>query len=280
MKNAVRHWPAFEKWQRLDYFKAHSRNNPVVVRSKIVSEVIGWSNPEVKAALTEYAGTVYREVPFHQFLDELGHGSDPLVADSCRFFRRLGHRADEGRCRRPAVHAATVQVPALSAASQFPLSQFLHRLAFPCRRRDLHGSSGRGQGGPSAAAGRKQLAGAAASRRRGRLPLRHRYPALPWYRGLQALRTVVEPGDALYIPVYWWHAVQSMDDAFGATVAATFPTPLHVSGDIRSPIARRVLRTYLFSRLAPLVLGAVAYSLAWRLGQRLKAVFTPRDVRP
>jgi len=91
---------------------------------------------------------------------------------------------------------------------------------------------------------------------------------------------VVEPGDALYIPVYWWHAVQSMDDAFGATVAATFPTPLHVSGDIRSPIARRVLRTYLFSRLAPLVLGAVAYSLAWRLAQKVSGLFTFRDVRP
>ncbi|WVV46947.1 cupin-like domain-containing protein [Pseudomonas sp. NA13] len=85
VKNAVRHWPAFHKWQHLDYLKAHSRNSAVVVRSQIVSEVIGWSNPHVKAELTEYANTVYREVPFHQFLDDLSEGDTPLVADSCRF---------------------------------------------------------------------------------------------------------------------------------------------------------------------------------------------------
>lgn len=101
----------------------------------------------------------------------------------------------------------------------------------------------------------------------------------PGIRGLHALRTVVEPGDALYIPVYWWHAVQSIDDAFGATVAATFPTPLHVSGDIRSPIARRVLRSFLFSRYAPLVLGVVAYSLLYRLTHKLMGAGTPRDAR-
>src|SRR5476651_578550 len=51
VKNAVKHWPAFHKWNQLDYLKAHSRNSAVVVRSQIVSEVIGWSKPEVKAAL-------------------------------------------------------------------------------------------------------------------------------------------------------------------------------------------------------------------------------------
>ncbi|WP_248803847.1 cupin-like domain-containing protein [Pseudomonas sp. MWU13-2100] len=280
VKNAVRHWPAFEKWQRLDYFKAHSRNNPVVVRSKIVSEVIGWSNPEVKAALTEYAGTVYREVPFHQFLDELGHGSDPLVADSCRF--SAGSAIEQMKDD----VGGLPFMPQLSKSRHYPPHRsFLYRNSYTDWHFHVVDETFMAQ-----VVGAKEvlLLPPDENSWRALRPVVEEAGYLydidtrrfPGTRGLQALRTVVEPGDALYIPVYWWHAVQSMDDAFGATVAATFPTPLHVSGDIRSPIARRVLRTYLFSRLAPLVLGAVAYSLAWRLGQRLKAVFTPRDVRP
>ncbi|NWB85762.1 cupin-like domain-containing protein [Pseudomonas gingeri] len=280
VKNAVRHWPAFEKWQRLDYFKTHSRNNPVVVRSKIVSEVIGWSNPEVKATLTEYAGTVYREMPFHEFLDELGQGSDPLVADSCRF--------SEGSAIEQMKNdvGGLPFMPQLSKSRHYPSHRsFLYRNSYTDWHFHVVDETFMAQ-----VVGAKEvlLLPPDETSWRALQPVVEEAGYLydidtrrfPGTRGLQALRTVVEPGDALYIPVYWWHAVQSMDDAFGATVAATFPTPLHVSGDIRSPIARRVLRTYLFSRLAPLVLGAVAYSLAWRLGQRVKSVFTLRDVRP
>ncbi|WP_248800884.1 cupin-like domain-containing protein [Pseudomonas sp. MWU13-2105] len=280
VKNAVRHWPAFEKWQQLDYFKTHSCNKPVVVRSKIVSEVIGWSNPEVKAALTEYAGTVYREMPFHQFLDELGRGHDPLVADSCRFSEGSAieqMKDDVG---------GLPFMPQLSKSRHYPPHRsFLYRNSYTDWHFHVVDETFMAQ-----VVGAKEvllLPPDEASWRALRPVVEEagylydidtrRFPGT---RGLRALRTVVEPGDALYIPVYWWHAVQSMDDAFGATVAATFPTPLHVSGDIRSPIARRVLRTYLFSRLAPLVLGAVAYSLAWHLAQKVIGVFTLRDVRP
>ncbi|CAD5201945.1 cupin-like domain-containing protein [Pseudomonas sp. FEN] len=280
VKNAVRHWPAFEKWQRLDYFKAHSRNNPVVVRAKIVSEVIGWSNPEVKAALTAYANTVYREMPFHEFLDSLSEGSDPLVADSCRFSEGSAieqMKDDVG---------GLPFMPQLSKSRHYPTHRsFLYRNSYTDWHFHVVDETFMAQ-----VVGAKEvlLLPPDETSWRALRPVIEEAGYLydidtrrfPGARGLQALRTVVEPGDALYIPVYWWHAVQSMDDAFGATVAATFPTPLHVSGDIRSPIARRVLRTYLFSRLAPLVLGAVAYSLAWRLAQRVKGVFTLRDVRP
>lgn len=280
VKNAVRHWPAFNKWQRLDYLKAHSRNSAVVVRSQIVSEVIGWSNPQVKAELTEYAKTVYREVPFHQFLDDLSVGDSPLVADSCRF--------SEGSAIEPMKEdvGGLPFMPQLGKSRHYPPHRsFLYRNSYTDWHFHVVDETFMAQ-----VVGAKEvllLPPDEASWRALRPVIEQagylydidtgRFPGT---RALRALRTVVEPGDALYIPVYWWHAVQSLDDEFGATVAATFPTPLHVSGNISSPIARRVLRTYLFSRFAPLVFGAVLYSLAYRLLDKFIGAVTPRDVRP
>lgn len=280
VKNAVRHWPAFHKWQRLDYLKAHSRNSAVVVRSQIVSEVIGWSNPQVKAELTEYAKTVYREVPFHQFLDDLSVGDSPLVADSCRF--------SEGSAIEPMREdvGGLPFMPQLGKSRHYPPHRsFLYRNSYTDWHFHVVDETFMAQ-----VVGAKEvllLPPDEASWRALRPVIEQagylydidtgRFPGT---RALRALRTVVEPGDALYIPVYWWHAVQSLDDEFGATVAATFPTPLHVSGNISSPIARRVLRTYLFSRFAPLVFGAVLYSLAYRLLDKFIGAVTPRDVRP
>lgn len=280
VKNAVRHWPAFHKWQRLDYLKAHSRNSAVVVRSQIVSEVIGWSNPQVKAELTEYAKTVYREVPFHQFLDDLSVGDSPLVADSCRF--------SEGSAIEPMKEdvGGLPFMPQLGKSRHYPPHRsFLYRNSYTDWHFHVVDETFMAQ-----VVGAKEvllLPPDEASWRALRPVIEQagylydidtgRFPGT---RALRALRTVVEPGDALYIPVYWWHAVQSLDDEFGATVAATFPTPLHVSGNISSPIARRVLGTYLFSRFAPLVFGAVLYSLAYRLLDKFIGAVTPRDVRP
>jgi hypothetical protein len=280
VKNAVRHWPAFQKWQRLDYLKTHSRNSAVVVRSQIVSEVIGWSNPQVRAELTEYANTVYREVPFHQFLDDLSVGDTPLVADSCRFSEGSAieqMKEDVG---------GLPFMPQLGKSRHYPPHRsFLYRNSYTDWHFHVVDETFMAQ-----VVGAKEvllLPPDEASWRALRPVIEEagylydidtgRFPGT---RKLRALRTVVEPGDALYIPVYWWHAVQSTDDEFGATVAATFPTPLHVSGNISSPIARRVLRTYLFSRFAPLVFGAVLYSLGYRLLDKLIGVFKPRDVRP
>lgn len=279
IKNAVRHWPAFHKWNRLDYLKAHSRNSAVVVRSQIVSEVIGWSNPKVKAELTEYANTVYREMPFHEFLDGLSEGHAPLVADSCRFSEGSAieqMKEDVG---------GLPFMPQLSKSRHYPPHRsFLYRNSYTDWHFHVTDETFMAQ-----VVGAKEvlLLPPDETSWRALQPVIEEAGYLydidtrrfPGTRGLHALRTVVEPGDALYIPVYWWHAVQSMDDEFGVTVAATFPTPLHVSGDIRSPIARRVLRTYLFSRYAPLVFGAVAYSLAYRLVHKLLGAGAPRDVR-
>ncbi|WAJ35481.1 cupin-like domain-containing protein [Pseudomonas sp. GOM7] len=265
VRNAVRHWPAFERWQALDYLARHSHNKPVVVRSQVVPEVIGWARPEVKAELTAYANSVYRDMPFHEFLDGLRVGSGPWVADSCRF--------SEGSAIEPMQQdvGGLPFMPTLGKSLAYPAHRsFLYRDSYTDWHFHVTDETFMAQ-----VVGTKEvliLPPDEAAWRALRPVIEdtgrlydidtERFPGT---QALQPLRAVVEPGDALYIPVYWWHAVQSLDEAYGATVAATFRTPLHVSGDIRSPIARRVLRTYLFSRYAPLVAAAVGYSMAWRL---------------
>lgn len=51
-------------------------------------------------------------------------------------------------------------------------------------------------------------------------------------------RAIAHAGDALYVPVYWWHAVESLESDVGITVPATWGSPLHVLNDMRFPAAR------------------------------------------
>ena len=45
----------------------------------------------------------------------------------------------------------------------------------------------------------------------------------------------INPGDALYIPTFWWHAVETVENpkSWGATVAICWKTPPHIAWDPR-----------------------------------------------
>lgn len=61
-------------------------------------------------------------------------------------------------------------------------------------------------------------------------------PKFYWTKEFAALvpwRGVLEPGDAVYIPVNWWHALESLDDELNVTLAKVFATPLEWLGDLR-----------------------------------------------
>lgn len=65
------------------------------------------------------------------------------------------------------------------------------------------------------------------------------------YPKLQKLRPYyakLEANDAIYIPVFWWHAVEPMDDQFGITLAFPFKSPPLIQFDIRYPAVRWTLR--------------------------------------
>jgi hypothetical protein len=54
---------------------------------------------------------------------------------------------------------------------------------------------------------------------------------------------MIHAGDLIYIPQYWWHALESAQEGLGATVSITFRTPLrHMANLLAYPGARRSLR--------------------------------------
>jgi hypothetical protein len=86
----------------------------------------------------------------------------------------------------------------------------------------------------------------------------------PEFKRLRPHRVLVTPGDALYIPAFWWHAVESVEDKFGITVATTFRTPLQVCGDLSFPAARRIVLEKMVSPSAPFALLAAIYAQIYR----------------
>lgn len=57
---------------------------------------------------------------------------------------------------------------------------------------------------------------------------------------LKPIIAEVTPGDALYIPPFWWHGIETMDSEFGITVAQCWRSPLHVMGDLSYPTVRKI----------------------------------------
>jgi hypothetical protein len=64
------------------------------------------------------------------------------------------------------------------------------------------------------------------------------------YKGdIQPFEVLVEEGDALYIPPFWWHGVEPVDTDFGITMAHCWASPLHKLAAFEVPIIRRTWKT-------------------------------------
>ncbi|XP_069466589.1 hypoxia-inducible factor 1-alpha inhibitor [Ambystoma mexicanum] len=64
------------------------------------------------------------------------------------------------------------------------------------------------------------------------------YKRFPNFRNVVAYETVVGPGDVLYIPMYWWHHIESLMDG-GTTITVNFwykgaPTPKRIEYPLKS----------------------------------------------
>jgi hypothetical protein len=74
---------------------------------------------------------------------------------------------------------------------------------------------------------------------------------------------ILEVGDAVYIPPFWWHGIDPVDATFGITLASCFRTPLRRLGDWQEPATRATLQDlFTFGRTAyiPLALAQIACS--------------------
>jgi hypothetical protein len=61
----------------------------------------------------------------------------------------------------------------------------------------------------------------------------------PAFLDVRPYHVVVEPGDGLFLPVNWWHAVQARPREYGITVPVTWDSPYR---DLRQPATRHFLR--------------------------------------
>jgi hypothetical protein len=61
----------------------------------------------------------------------------------------------------------------------------------------------------------------------------------PAYQEIRPYHVVVEPGDGLFLPVNWWHAVQARPREHGVTVPITWNSPYR---DLLQPATRHFLR--------------------------------------
>jgi hypothetical protein len=86
-------------------------------------------------------------------------------------------------------------------------------------------------------------------------------------------RALLEPGDALYIPTFWWHFVSTRGNAsLGATVPTWWRPPAHIHYDLRFPAYRALLRGLAAGKLhwrkASAMLPRLALGTGWAWARR------------
>jgi Cupin-like domain len=265
---AIEHWPACTRWRQVDYLKLKTRNSRVEVSSFPGPELLAWANDDIKQKLLDDVAENHREMLFHAFLSELPDHGDQLVLPGCVFepgspIEAL--QADLGGFK---------FLPNPKPARRYTAHRaFIYRDSYT----DWHFHSS-DETLMTQVVGDKEVLILAPDDTswKALLPVIEDKGYLfdvdttqyKKFGELRPYRTVVEQGDALYIPVFWWHAVESIGADFGITVASTFLTPLHINGDLRFPAVRKMVGTYLWTRHAPLLLGAIAYSSCHLLFER------------
>jgi hypothetical protein len=93
----------------------------------------------------------------------------------------------------------------------------------------------------------------------------------PLYRSVRPYHVVVEPGDGLFLPVNWWHAVQGRPREFGITTPITWDSPYR---DLRQPATRHFLRL-LWRRHKMRATAALLESVCFTAANRTRECVSP-----
>jgi hypothetical protein len=91
----------------------------------------------------------------------------------------------------------------------------------------------------------------------------------PQDESLVKFEGVLEAGDALYIPPFWWHGIDPADTGFGITHAHCFRTPLKRLGDWSEPATRQSIMAARGSsrRYWPLVASIAASAVSRKVAK-------------
>jgi hypothetical protein len=268
LRGAAKHWPAFRLWHSTSYLKGKVADMSLEARwAPAIEYLDAVASTGQRETLAKQDRSVHEPVSFHAFLDRVSAEPEQYVLHAvslCAKNNLAVLRDDVGD------YAC---VPQLGGQRMYvPYRAFFYRHSYT----DWHYHS-------SDEALMTQVVGAKevlllppdqgtwdalwpVVTETGRL-YQVDTARFPKFANIEPFRVVVEPGDALFIPVYWWHAVASIDNKFGVTVASTFKTPLHINADWRLPGTRRLVRRFLPTRFGPLFAGAVAYAALRRLAQ-------------
>ena len=99
----------------------------------------------------------------------------------------------------------------------------------------------------------------------------------PRLKTLRPYVAEVHPGDAVYIPSNWWHAVECVEetDQLGITVAYCWGSPLHIRVDPRFPFHRFSLRHGKLKHRIQLAGAYLAWAAFGLVGKTLKKIPGP-----
>ncbi|MFT6834026.1 MAG: hypothetical protein ACJA0H_000052 [Francisellaceae bacterium] len=249
IKNAIKHWPASTKWRDLDYLKKKCGHN-------IVSQY-----PTVNfTGSKEFFSKGILKQKLSDSIDYISTTTDPIVSIPGEPITKNG-RFSELR----------------NDIGTFPfLKELSHPIEYPESRFFLYKNAGTGwHSHPVDETLMCQISG---TKKVGLFSsLNGNFDQIAtladneqYFDGSKFLRNMndelelsivtVEEGDALYIPSFYWHAVDTIDSSIGITVARCFRSPMHKVGNIRYPQVRRLWRTVL-RRPSKLTLLVFIFSL-------------------
>lgn len=270
LKGAAKHWRAIQFWSDPEYLKRNSPNLIVPARVAPICEDLGALPPALRKQVEDYHGAVWKRVKFHDCIDRACRESGQFVVHSISLgedFPLSGLGADVGN------YAFLPKRP--KPRMYPPLRAFFYRESYA----DWHYHPN-DETLFTQAVGRKEVLLLPPDQATWDtlFPIAQKVgflfaidaKAFPKIAELRPMKVLVEAGDALYIPAFWWHAVASCDDEFGVSVAATFKTPIAISGDMKYPAARRTARFILTTPYAPFALWIVGCATAIKWSRAVK----------